>query len=146
MIVFGIVSSVFDFLTFAALVFVLKTGPEEFRTGWFIESVMTEVLIIVVMRTWKPFYKSRLSRPLLIAMIFVLMITLAFPYSPLVELLGFRPLTLSPLAILSLITLLYVAASELAKRIFYGKALMKEPARDNRHSLGVSHGQTVSMI
>jgi P-type Mg2+ transporter len=46
MIVFGVVSSFFDFLTFGALVFVLKSGPEEFRTGWFVESVMTEVLII----------------------------------------------------------------------------------------------------
>jgi magnesium-transporting ATPase (P-type) len=60
--------------------------------GWFIKSVMTEVLIIVVMRTWKPFYKSKVSRTLLIAMIVVLMITLALPYSPLSEILGFRPL------------------------------------------------------
>ena len=69
MIVFGVVSSFFDFVTFAALWFVLKAGPEEFRTGWFIESVMTEILIIAVLRTWKPFYKSKISRPLLIAMI-----------------------------------------------------------------------------
>jgi len=108
---------------------VLKTGPEEFRTGWFVESVMTEVLIIVVMRTWKPFYKSRLSWPLLFAMIFVLMITIALPYSPLSELLGFRPLTLSSLAVLGLITLLYFAASEIAKRIFYARALMKNRRR-----------------
>src|SRR6185503_18868434 len=71
MIVFGVISSVFDFLTFGALVFLMKSGPEEFRTGWFVESVMTEVLIIVVMRTWQPFYKSRISGPLLIAMIVV---------------------------------------------------------------------------
>lgn len=79
MIVFGIVSSIFDFLTFAALVFILRATPEEFRTGWFVESVMTEVLIIIVMRTWKPFYKSMPSRPLLIAMILVLLVTLALP-------------------------------------------------------------------
>jgi P-type Mg2+ transporter len=81
MIVFGIVSSIFDFLTFGALVFVLKAGPEEFRTGWFVESVMTEILIILVMRTWKPFYKSKVSRALLIAMILVLIIMCAKKYA-----------------------------------------------------------------
>jgi P-type Mg2+ transporter len=127
MIVFGIVSSVFDFLTFGALVFVLKTGPEEFRTGWFVESVMTEVLIIAILRTWKPFYKSKVSRPLLIAMILVLLITFALPYSPLSELLGFRPLTVSSMMLLGLITLLYVAASEVAKRIFLRKIAKDHP-------------------
>ena len=127
MIIFGIVSSIFDFLTFGALVFVLKSGPDEFRTGWFVESVMTEVLIIVVMRTWKPFYRSRVSRPLLIAMIVVLVITLALPYSPLSGLLGLQPLALSSLMLLSLITLLYVAASELAKRLLYSKGVRQGP-------------------
>ena len=127
MIVFGIVSSVFDFLTFAALMFVLKTGPEEFRTGWFMESVMTEVLIIAILRTWKPFYKSRISRPLLIAMIVVLILTFALPYSPLSELLGLRPLTFSSMALLGLITLLYVAASEIAKRIFLRGVVIDTP-------------------
>lgn len=121
MIIFGVVSSLFDFLTFAALVFLLKSGPEEFRTGWFIESVMTEVLIIVVMRTWKPFYQSRISRALLVAMILVLLITVALPYSPLKELLGLRPLPLPSFALLVLITLLYAGASEVAKRIFYAR-------------------------
>ena len=127
MIVFGIVSSLFDFLTFGALVFVLKAGPEEFRTGWFVESVMTEILIIAVLRTWKPFYKSRLSRPLLISMIIVLVGTLALPYSPLSELLGFRPLTASSIILLGVITLLYVAASEIAKRIFLRKIAKDYP-------------------
>jgi P-type Mg2+ transporter len=124
MIIFGVVSSLFDFLTFAALVFVLRSGPEEFRTGWFVESVMTEVLIIVVMRTWKPFYRSRISRPLLVAMVVVLLITFALPYSPLNELLGLKPLPLTSFALLTLITLLYVGASEIAKRIFFGKEVL----------------------
>jgi len=128
MIIFGVVSSLFDFLTFAALVFVLKSGPEEFRTGWFIESVMTEVLIIVVMRTWKPFYQSRISRALLVAMIFVLLITFALPYSPLNELLGLRPLPLPSFALLVLITVLYVGASEIAKRIFYARNVKAHPS------------------
>jgi P-type Mg2+ transporter len=118
MIVFGIVSSVFDFLTFGALMFVLNTGPDEFRTGWFVESVMTEVLIIVVLRTWKPFYRSRMSRPLLIAMLLVLLITLALPYSPLNGLLGFTPLPLRSLMVLGLISVLYMLASEVTKWVF----------------------------
>jgi Mg2+-importing ATPase len=129
MIIFGIVSSIFDFLTFGVLIFVLRTGPEEFRTGWFVESVMTEILIIVVMRTWKPFYQSRVSRTLLFAMILVVLVTLALPYSPLSELLGFRPLALSSLVLLVIITLLYAATSELAKRIFYSRVFRREPQK-----------------
>ena len=126
MIIFGIVSSFFDFLTFAALMFVLKAGPEEFRTGWFVESVMTEVLIILVMRTWQPFYKSRVSRPLLISMVLVLILTVVLPYSPVSELLGFKPLALSSLLLLTLITVLYIGVSEVAKRIFYSKMIKQE--------------------
>ena len=119
MILFGVISSIFDFLTFGVLLFVFKASPEEFRTGWFVESVMTEVLIIIVMRTWKPFYKSSPSRPLLLAMLLVLLFTLALPYSPLKELLGFTPLPLSWLLILGLVTLLYATVSELAKKVFH---------------------------
>ena len=139
MIVFGIVSSVFDFLTFAVLVFVLKATDEVFRTGWFVESVMTEVLIIWVMRTWNPFYTSLPSRPLLLAMVLVLVITLALPYSPLSGMLGLTPLPFSSIALLGLITALYAGASELTKKLFYvrvfgkempqGKASLYAPAR-----------------
>ena len=63
MIVFGDVSSVFDFLTFGALLFLLNADAEQFRTGWFLESVMTELLILPVIRTWRPFYQSRPGKP-----------------------------------------------------------------------------------
>ena len=126
MIVFGIVSSLFDFLTFAVLLFILRAGREEFRTGWFVESVMTEVLIIVVMRSWKPFYKSIPSRPLTLAMIAVLLITLVLPYSPLKGLLGFTPLPVYSLMLLGFITLLYAGASELIKNYFYARAFDNE--------------------
>jgi Mg2+-importing ATPase len=126
MIVFGVVSSIFDFLTFAALVFILKATPEQFRTGWFVESVMTEVLIILVMRTWKPFYTSLPSRPLLVAMILVLLVTLALPYSPLKGVLGLTPLPISALLLLGLITILYAGAPELTKKFFQARAFGKE--------------------
>jgi len=88
---------------------------------------MTEILIIAILRTWKPFYKSKISRPLVIAMVLVLIITFALPYSPLSELLGLRPLAASSMMLLGLITLLYVAASELAKRIFLRKIAKDYP-------------------
>ena len=121
MITFGLVSSIFDFLTFATLVFIIRATPETFRTGWFVESVMTEVFIILVMRTWKPLYKSLPSRPLMAGMIAVVLITLALPYSPLSATLGLTPLPLSTLLLLATITMLYVAASELTKRVFYAR-------------------------
>ncbi|HYJ88014.1 MAG TPA: magnesium-translocating P-type ATPase [Pyrinomonadaceae bacterium] len=126
MIVFGVVSSLFDFLTFAALVFVLKATPEEFQTGWFVESVMTEVLIILVMRTWNPFYKSLPSRPLLMAMILVLVVTLALPYSPLSGILGLTPLPITSLLLLGLITVVYALASEVTKKFFHARLFRNE--------------------
>ena len=119
MIVFGLVSSIFDFLTFVALVFIIRATPEMFRTCWFVESVMTEVFIILVMRTWKPLHKSLPSRALISGMIAVVVVTLALPYSPLSATLGLTPLPFSTLVLLATITLLYIAASELTKRIFY---------------------------
>ena len=126
MIVFGVVSSLFDFLTFAVLVFILRATPEEFRTGWFVESVMTEVLIILVMRTWLPFYKSLPSQPLLIAMILVLVVTLALPYSPLSGILGLTSLPAPSLVLLGLITLAYVGVSEVTKKFFHTRAFGPE--------------------
>jgi Mg2+-importing ATPase len=119
MIAFGLVSSIFDFLTFAMLVFIIKATPETFRTAWFIESVMTEIFIILVMRTWKPLYKSLPGRALMAGMIAVVLVTLALPYSPLSGVLGLTPLPFSTLLLLTSITGLYIAASELTKRVFY---------------------------
>jgi Mg2+-importing ATPase len=128
MIAFGLVSSIFDFLTFATLVFILRATPDAFRTGWFIESVMTEVFIILVMRTWKPFYKSLPSGPLLAGMIVVVLVTLALPYSPLSGVLGLTPLPFSTLLLLATITLLYIAASELTKRALWTTSGSSTPA------------------
>jgi P-type Mg2+ transporter len=87
---------------------------------------MMEVLIILVMRTWKPFYTSMPSTPLLSAMIIVLLITLALPYSPLTDLLGLTPLPISSLLLLGFITVLYTGASELTKKFFHSRAFARE--------------------
>ena len=119
MVTFGLVSSVFDYLTFGTLLLVLRATADQFRTGWFLESVLTELLILLVIRTRRPFFKSRPGRYLLIATLIVAGVTAVLPYSPLNGLLGFIPLSLPVLLVLGAITTLYVTSSELAKKFFY---------------------------
>jgi hypothetical protein len=76
MITFGLVSSVFDYLTFGVLLFLLHATPDQFRTGWFLESVASASLIVLVIRSRKPFFKSRPSRYLSTATLLVVVVTL----------------------------------------------------------------------
>jgi len=124
MIIFGLVSSVFDFLTFGLLLWIVHATPEQFRTGWFIESLLTELLVALIVRTRRPFYQSKPGQWLWISTLVVTLITLAIPYLPGNNLLGFVPLPLSVMSLLLLITVLYVIATEMAKRIFYARAAM----------------------
>ncbi len=119
MITFGLVSSIFDYLTFGALLFILKAGTEQFRTGWFQESVISAALIVLVIRTRKPFFRSVPGKYLLTATLLIVGVTLIFPYTPLAGLLNFTPLPLEFLLLLALILVLYIGAAELAKFVFY---------------------------
>lgn len=119
MIIFGLTSSLFDFLTFGILLFVLKGTQDIFRTGWFVESVLTELLVALVVRTRRPFYRSRPGRWLLISTAVVTALTFVLPYLPLNPVLGFVPLPASVMAWLVAITVLYVLATEVVKKIFY---------------------------
>ena len=94
MFTFGTISSVFDYLTFGLLLLVLNASQDEFRTAWFLVSVLTELLIMLVIRTRKPFFRSRPGKYLLISTVLVAGVTLILPYSPLSSLLGFTPLSL----------------------------------------------------
>src|SRR5438067_8658404 len=67
MLTFGLLSSIFDYLTFAVLLLVMHASPDEFRTGWFVESVISASAVVLVIRTRRPFFKSRPGKPLLIA-------------------------------------------------------------------------------
>lgn len=118
MLTFGLVSSLFDYLTFGALL-LLHATPEQFRAGWFVESVISASLIVLVIRTSGPFYKSRPGTALLIATLAVAALTLALPYSPLAGLLGFSPLPPLFLAMLGGILLGYMLTAEVAKHFFY---------------------------
>ena len=119
MIIFGLISSVFDFLTFGTLIFIAKAAPAEFRTGWFVESLMTELLITLVLRTRRSIFKSKPGFYLWLSTLAVTIVAVAIPYLPFGPLLGFTPLPLYVLLLLLLITVLYVVVSEVAKRLYF---------------------------
>ena len=101
MLVFGLVSSLFDYLTFGALLYWLRATEQQFQTGWFIESLMTELFIVFVIRTHRPFFRSRPGRLLLVATLIVAGTTIFLPSTPLGTLFGFVPLP--PLFVLLLL-------------------------------------------
>ena len=120
MLLFGGISSVFDGLTFVVLLLVLQVAPPEFRTAWFVESLLTELAILLVVRTHGPLFASRPSTVLMWTSAAVAVVAVALPYVPAAQaLFGFVPLPPTLLAVLVLITLLYTAASEAAKQVFF---------------------------
>lgn len=121
MLTFGLVSSVFDFATFGALLLVLHADQDQFRTGWFLESVVSACLIVLVIRTRRPFVKSKPSRYLLAATSLTILATLLLPYTPVGRLFGFSAMPPSYLGVIAAIVVTYVIAAELAKAIFYGR-------------------------
>ena len=112
-------SSVFDFLTFGALLLVFHAAPDLFRTGWFVESLLTELVIALVVRTRRPFFRSRPGGVLLWSTLALVALTIAIPYLPFIDVFGFVPLPGMLLITVMAITGLYVAATELIKRGFY---------------------------
>lgn len=119
MIVFGLLSSVFDYLTFAVLRVVFDADAKVFRTGWFLMSIGTELLVMLVLRTRRPFHRSRPGRALLASSAVVGAATLALPFTPLGDALGFTTPTVSMLAALVTLLSTYVLATEVAKRSFF---------------------------
>jgi Mg2+-importing ATPase len=121
MITFGLVSSVFDYLTFGLLLLVLRANEGQFRTGWFLESVISASVIVLVIRSRKPFFRSRPGKYLLMATLSITVITLILPFTPLGNVFGFSPLSLSTYLLLLLIVVVYIIAAEITKTIFYKK-------------------------
>ncbi|MHB8893127.1 MAG: magnesium-translocating P-type ATPase [Candidatus Limnocylindrales bacterium] len=119
MLVFGPISSLFDFATFGVLFFALGANEREFQTGWFIESLFTQVLVVLVIRTRiSPFWGSRPSRPLLGAIAAALAAAVLIPLSPLGGILGFAPLPPAFWVLLVVLVAGYLALVELVKRRF----------------------------
>ena len=121
MMVFGFTSSVFDCLTFGTLLLLLPGMIEQFRTGWFIESVISASMIVLVIRSRKPFFKSRPGKYLLVTTILIVVLTLCFPLTPFAAPFGFKPLPLQVILILGALIVLYIITAEAIKRIFYKK-------------------------
>jgi P-type Mg2+ transporter len=121
MVLFGLVSSIFDFLTFGTLLFLFRAAPEEFRTGWFIESLITELVIALVVRTRHLFFRSRPGTLLLASTLIFIAITLVLPYLPFISVFGFVPLPAPLMLAMRGLTMLYVVATELTKKYFYAR-------------------------
>jgi len=116
---FGILSSLFDLLTFGILLYVFRASAEEFRTGWFVESLLTELVIALVVRTRRVFYASRPGSILLWSTVFLAAVTLIWPYLPFVRFFGFVPLPVEMVFLLTGVVILYVLFAEALKRWFY---------------------------
>ena len=121
MIVFGCLSSVFDYLTFGALMLFGNMHEALFQTAWFTESILSASIIVLVIRTRQPFFKSRPARGLTIATLLVGLVTLALPDTPVAGLLGFVPLPPVLYAVIAGILVVYVASAELTKHWFFGR-------------------------
>jgi len=132
MLFFGPISSVYDFATFAVMLWVFHAGAPLFRSGWFVESLATQALVVFVIRTRRsPFFRSRPSRPLVAATFLVVGVAAALPFSPLASTLGFRSLPLGFLAILAGMVVTYLALAETGKHFFY-RHVQRPPSRDGR--------------
>ena len=128
MLLFGPISSIFDFATFALMLMVFNAVPGEFRAGWFIESIATQTLIIFAIRTRKvPFLRSRPSAGLTVASLGVVAVGVALPLSPIGPWLGFDPLP-APffLALLGMV-IVYLTMVEFAKQWFFSQAKQQAP-------------------
>jgi Mg2+-importing ATPase len=121
MLMFGSLSSVFDYLTFAVLLLIFRADETMFQTGWFTESVISAATIVFVVRSRKPLGQSRPGRGLSVATMLVVLATLALPYTPLAPILGFAPLPWQVLLAIFAVVALYVLSGEALKRAFYRK-------------------------
>ncbi len=136
MLYFGPLSSVFDFLTFAVMLWIFHSGPAQFRSGWFVESLATQTLIIFAIRTRRiPFVRSHPSLPLTLAALGVVAVGALLPATPLAHTLGFQPLPGGFFATLAAMVAGYLVLVEVGKRLFYGAAAAAptDPPRPHVH-------------
>ncbi len=122
MFTFGFLSSVFDYLTFAVLLIIFEASEGIFQSGWFVLSILTELLTLLVMRTKRPFFKSRPAPILAFTSLAVAMLTLAIPYLPISNIMNIEPIPFKVMASLLAIAVLYIIVTEIAKHYFYKKS------------------------
>ncbi len=134
MIVFGLISSVFDLITFATLLLVLRVDEGGFQTIWFVISLLTELAVVLILRTQMPAWRSRPSSLLTWMTIATAIAAFAFPFlGELARLFGFEPLSAPQLAAIAAIVGGYLLATEAAKRWFYRHRKRPGADRVRRH-------------
>jgi Mg2+-importing ATPase len=119
MLIFGPVSSLFDFLTFYALLTFFGAGEAQFQTGWFMESMATQVLVVFAIRTRRVFFRSKPNGFLIAMALGVVAVAIALPLSPVGAWFGFAPPPPLFFAWLAGATLAYLALVEIVKVFFY---------------------------
>ena len=121
MLVFGLLSTIFDYATFAVLIFLLHANTGMFRTTWFIESIVSATTIVLMIRTKRPLFRSRPKKYLVIAIMTIVILTISLPATPLGRLFELESLSMTYYIVILLIVLSYVFTAEATKRIFYKK-------------------------
>jgi Mg2+-importing ATPase len=121
MVLFGIHSSLFDAITFITLIYMFKVKESAFQTGWFIESILTELFILFIIRTSKNFFKSKPGKYLFLLSILGLVLTLTLPYLPISYDIGLVPLPFHIIASMMLIVFFYIITADLLKVWYFKK-------------------------
>ncbi len=121
MVIFGLHSSLFDVITFVTLLYVLKVKESAFQTGWFVESILTELFILFIIRTHKNFFKSKPGKYLFILSVLGLVLTIGLPYMPFANSVGLVPLPFKNLGIMLCIVAAYIITADLLKVWFFKK-------------------------
>lgn len=116
MFIIGPISSIFDFLTFFVMLKIFMANEALFQTGWFVESLATQTLVIFIIRTAKNPWQSKPSKPLIATVLLIVFIGAILPYSPIAHYFGFIPLPFTYFAFLTLATVLYLSLVEIIKR------------------------------
>ncbi len=133
MVVFGLISSVFDLITFGVLLYVLKAGETLFQTSWFIVSLLTELIVVLILRTRRMALRSAPGSILLWSTVAVIGLTLVLPlWEPFARVFGFTTLTIGQLGVLVAIVLAYALTTEVGKHVFFRALAL---ADDNRGPL-----------
>ncbi len=127
MIFFGLISSVFDGLTFFVLLHVARASEVGFRTAWFVESLLSELAVALVIRTRRRAWQSRPGKALWWSSVVVAAVAIALPYLPGADRLGFAPMPPALLATVLGVTAAYVVTVEVGKVVFYRWLFVDRP-------------------
>jgi len=126
MMIIGPISSIYDFLTFGVLLWVFHASTDVplFHTGWFVESLATQTLVVFVIRTAGSPLKSRPSGPLLVSVLAVVAIAAVLPYTPVARLLRFTPLPVSMLGAIAFLAATYLLVVQAVESWFYRRHVL----------------------